>query len=69
MDDYYSFAAFFAQVGRKQGEDYREPSSSTAAAAMCGIPSAASTMTPKFLGGDGTAMSPARTAARCWPTG
>jgi hypothetical protein len=24
MDDYYSFAAFFAQVGRKTGEDYRE---------------------------------------------
>ncbi|MBS0204045.1 MAG: DUF1553 domain-containing protein [Planctomycetes bacterium] len=24
MDDYYSFAAFFAQIGRKQGEDYRE---------------------------------------------
>ena len=24
MDDYYSFAAFFAQIGRKTGEDYRE---------------------------------------------
>ena len=24
MDDYYSFASFFAQIGRKQGEDYRE---------------------------------------------
>lgn len=24
MDDYYSFAAFFAQIGRKGGEDYRE---------------------------------------------
>ena len=24
MDDYYSFAAFFAQIGRKPGEDYRE---------------------------------------------
>jgi hypothetical protein len=24
MNDYYSFAAFFAQIGRKQGEDYRE---------------------------------------------
>jgi hypothetical protein len=24
MDDYYSFAAFFAQVGRKQGTDYRD---------------------------------------------
>ena len=24
MDDYYSFAAFFKQVGRKQSEDYRE---------------------------------------------
>ena len=24
MDDYYSFAAFFSQIGRKQGEDYRE---------------------------------------------
>ena len=24
MDDYYSFAAFFSQIGRKQSEDYRE---------------------------------------------
>ena len=24
LDDYYGFAAFFAQIGRKQGEDYRE---------------------------------------------
>ncbi|MEQ8836234.1 MAG: DUF1549 domain-containing protein, partial [Lacipirellulaceae bacterium] len=24
MDDYYGFAAFFSQVGRKPGEDYRE---------------------------------------------
>ena len=24
MDDYYSFAAFFAQIGRKQGDDPRE---------------------------------------------
>jgi hypothetical protein len=24
MDDYYSFTAFFAQIGRKTGEDYRE---------------------------------------------
>ena len=24
QNDYYSFAAFFAQIGRKQGEDYRE---------------------------------------------
>jgi len=24
QDDYYSFAAFFSQVGRKRGEDYRE---------------------------------------------
>lgn len=24
QDDYYSFAAFFSQIGRKRGEDYRE---------------------------------------------
>ncbi len=24
MDDYYSFAAFFSQIGRKRGEDPRE---------------------------------------------
>ena len=24
MNDYYSFAAFFCQIGRKNGEDYRE---------------------------------------------
>ena len=33
MDDYYSFAAFFSQVGRKEAEDSARRSSSTAATA------------------------------------
>ena len=39
MDDYYGFAAFFAQIGRKQGEDYREIDRlQLAAAARCAHP-------------------------------
>ena len=51
MDDYYSFAAFFAQIGRKQGEDYRETivfnSGSGEVAHLVG----GRAMAPKFLGG------------------
>jgi hypothetical protein len=40
MDDYYSFAAFFSQIGRKQAKTTARRSSSTAAAATSGIRSA-----------------------------
>ncbi len=51
MDDYYGFAAFFAQVGRKQAEDYREfviyPGGGETKHPVSG-----QNMKPKFLGGD-----------------
>ena len=69
MDDYYSFAAFFAQIGRKQGEDYREIDRlQLAAAAKCAIRSAAGDDARSSWAAT-RPMSPARTAARCWPSG
>jgi hypothetical protein len=52
MNDYYSFAAFFAQIGRKQGDDPRETviydrSDGEVNHLVTGKP-----MHPKFLGGD-----------------
>jgi hypothetical protein len=51
MDDYYSFAAFFAQVGRKQGEDYRELIVFDRGGGDVRNPVGNRTMKPKFLGG------------------
>src|SRR4029077_5839823 len=51
MDDYYSFAAFFAQVGRKQGEDYREVVVFDRGGGDVKHPVGGRTMPPKFLGG------------------
>jgi hypothetical protein len=51
MDDYYSFAAFFAQVGRKTGEDYREVIVFDRGGGDVKHPVGGRTMTPKFLGG------------------
>jgi hypothetical protein len=52
MNDYYSFAAFFAQVGRKQGEDYREQIIYNRGGGEVANPVTKKTMAPKFLGGD-----------------
>jgi hypothetical protein len=51
MDDYYSFSAFFAQVGRKQGEDYRETIIFNAGGGEANHPVGGRVMKPKFLGG------------------
>ncbi len=51
MDDYYSFAAFFAQIGRKQGEDYRETIIFNSGGGEVNHPVGARRMAPKFLGG------------------
>lgn len=52
MDDYYSFAAFFSQIGRKRGEDPREliiyNSGSGEVRHLVGN----KVMAPKFLGGE-----------------
>ena len=51
MDDYYSFAAFFSQIGRKQGEDYRETIVFNSGGGEVTHPVGGRQMAPKFLGG------------------
>lgn len=51
MDDYYSFAAFFSQIGRKQGEDYREIIVFNSFGGEVAHPVGGRVMKPKFLGG------------------
>jgi hypothetical protein len=51
MDDYYSFAAFFSQIGRKQSEDYREIIVFNSGGGEVGHPVGGRVMKPKFLGG------------------
>jgi hypothetical protein len=52
MDDYYGFAAFFAQIGRKQAEDYREYIVSNRGSGETRHPVSGQNMKPKFLGGE-----------------
>ena len=52
MNDYYSFAAFFSQIGRKQGEDYRETIVFNSGGGEVTHPVGGRVMPPKFLGGD-----------------
>lgn len=51
MDDYYSFAAFFKQVGRKPAEDYRETIVFNAGGGEVNHPVGGRVMAPVFLGG------------------
>lgn len=51
MDDYYSFAAFFSQIGRKTGEDYRETIVFNSGGGEVKHPVGGRVMKPKFLGG------------------
>lgn len=50
MDDYYGFAAFFSQIGRKQGEDYRERIVFNRFGGEVNHPVGGRQMKPKFLG-------------------
>lgn len=52
MDDYYGFAAFFAQIGRKPGEDPRETIVFNSGGGDVRHPVDSRVMVPKFLGGD-----------------
>lgn len=52
MDDYYSFAAFFAQIGRKRGEDPREQIIFNTGSGEVKHPVGNRVMQPKFLGGE-----------------
>jgi hypothetical protein len=51
MDDYYGFAAFFSQIGRKQGEDYREIIVFNSGGGEVAHPVGGRRMEPRFLGG------------------
>lgn len=52
MNDYYQFAAFFAQIGRKQGADPREQVIFNAGGGEMRHPVTGQNMAPRFLGGD-----------------
>ncbi|MHB1561301.1 MAG: DUF1549 and DUF1553 domain-containing protein [Isosphaeraceae bacterium] len=52
QDDYYSFAAFFSQIGRKQAEDYRETIVFNSGGGEVNHPVGGRAMPPKFLGGE-----------------
>ena len=52
MNDYYGFAAFFSQVGRKQAEDPREVIVFNGGGGEVTHPVGGRVMKPKFLGGD-----------------
>jgi len=52
MNDYYSFAAFFPQVARKQGDDPRETIIYARPDGEVKHPVTQKAMPPKFLGGD-----------------
>lgn len=51
MDDYYGFAAFFCQIGRKPAEDYRETIVFDRASGGVNHPVGGRPMEPKLLGG------------------
>ncbi|MES2794033.1 MAG: DUF1549 and DUF1553 domain-containing protein [Planctomycetota bacterium] len=51
QDDYYGFAAFFSQIGRKGGEDYRETIIFNAGGGDVRHPIDNRVMAPTFLGG------------------
>ena len=51
MDDYYGFAAFFAQIGRKTGEDYRETVIFDRRGGEVKHPVTGADTPPRFLGG------------------
>jgi hypothetical protein len=51
MNDYYSFSAFFAQIGRKQGDDPRETVIFNRGSGGVKHPVGGKDMEPKFLGG------------------
>ena len=58
MNDYYSFAAFFPQVTRKQGDDPRETIIYAKASGEVQHPVTKKNMAPKFLGGERPEIQP-----------
>ncbi len=58
MDDYYGFVAFFAQIGRKQGEDYRQNVVFNSNGGETKHPVGDQVVKPKFLGGATPTVGP-----------
>jgi len=58
MNDYYSFAAFFAQLGKKPSEDYREIVVYNRASGETSNPVTKKVMQPKFLGAENPEIKP-----------
>ena len=52
MNDYYGFANFFSQIGRKRGEDPRETIVFNSGSGRVRHPVGGGDVAPKFLGGD-----------------
>ena len=52
MDDYYGFAAFFTQIGRKRGDDPRETIVFNSRGGEVNHPVTGKPAPPKYLGGD-----------------
>jgi hypothetical protein len=72
MNDYYGWASFFTQIGRKQAEDPRETVVFNAGGGEYNHPVTKAPLAPKFLGGDAPKMAPGedrRKAAAAWLTG
>jgi hypothetical protein len=58
QDDYYSFAAFFSQIGRKQGEDTRERIVFNSGGGEVRHPVTGQNAVPIFLGGEKPEIRP-----------
>ena len=58
QDDYYSFAAFFSQIGRKTGEDYREKIIFNRGGGEVKHPVTGQNAVPIFLGGKKPEIKP-----------
>jgi hypothetical protein len=70
MDDYYGFAAFFSQIGRKRAEDPRETIVFNAGGGEVNHPVTGKPAPPKFLGGERPKVSDRdrREAVAAWIT-
>ena len=70
MDDYYGFAAFFSQIGRKRAEDPRETIVFNAGGGEVNHPVTGKPAAPKFLGGERPKVSDRdrREAVAAWIT-
>ena len=69
QDDYYGFAAFFAQIGRKGAEDYRETIVFNSGGGEVNHPVGGRVDAAQVPGRRGRPTSPARTAASSWRSG